>query len=255
MTTIPCVGLLLSVSVRRYNVSSPRYLTSVPGQEATSPPIPWRLMEGATTQFRRCASGCLQLWAASPRLLPPGWKALVGDTPGITLPGGITTGGAPISAAAAAAMPPLQAVRPASAAGGNDVEMTEANAGGGGGSPVYPAAGLDGGVLDLGTVRTDRRTSAAAAAAAATAHPPPSPLRSVVPAGGRAPVGGGGREEAVGYSEEVLVACPPRSLSRYLTKSELELLVGPEVYKQVRRMQRRVRRACLEADGSGSLCV
>ncbi|KAG2495054.1 hypothetical protein HYH03_006665 [Edaphochlamys debaryana] len=37
--------------------------------------------------------------------------------------------------------------------------------------------------------------------------------------------------EAAGpTSSEVQVCCPPRSLSRYLTKSELEVLVGPEVY-------------------------
>ncbi|GIL75271.1 hypothetical protein Vretifemale_5077 [Volvox reticuliferus] len=83
----------------RYNGSSPRYLTSVPAQELTSPPIPWKRLAETTIQYRRCRSGLLRLWATRRR----GASAGRGPEEGVLQ----------LTAKAAAGMPKLVSFKPA----------------------------------------------------------------------------------------------------------------------------------------------
>ncbi|GLC36861.1 hypothetical protein PLESTM_000511800 [Pleodorina starrii] len=303
----------------RYNSSSPRYLTSVPSQELTSPPIPWKRLADTSIQYRRTQSGRLQLWATR-------------GGGGAAAAGGVLQ----LTAKAAAAMPSLVTFKPAglrraawlAAAGGGaetdrDADGDDGDSDGGagplpsGGGGAAAAAGytaaamgappgqrVDWGVeavtrdragaggpgpaaavvsaaaqLPLGALGTfmagrgggcgggghgDGEDTAAQAAAArralallaatavkseqdchlAAAGPAPEPngLNYQIPSGeiragldvsAAARVGCNGPEQEPSYCTEVLVACPPRSLSRYVTKAELELLVGPDVYEQL----------------------
>ncbi|GLI62058.1 hypothetical protein VaNZ11_004471, partial [Volvox africanus] len=340
----PC-GLLLTIQILldgqplgppqeaqlcRYNGSSPRYLTSVPAQELTSPPIPWKRLAETTIQYRRCRSGLLQLWATRRR----GASAAGSGR-------GPEEGVLQLTAKAAAAMPKLVSFKPAglrraawlaasgSGAGGGDgdgggIDGEDESDGGDGvignadgvEPPLLPApASLSaGGVRDGVLAATqpthggfgtsplsqgsdgDRGNFTIAVgglhedAAHATEHQVEGPLSAtdgkaklegntsgLDPLSGRIGLGNvpndfnrgmhyntlpgelravGGRGMAAPrsqaeaaaawgtanespegaepqYCTEVLVACRPRSLSRYVTKAELELLVGQEVYEQL----------------------
>ncbi|EFJ49741.1 hypothetical protein VOLCADRAFT_89503 [Volvox carteri f. nagariensis] len=343
----------------RYNSSSPRYLTSVPAQELTSPPIPWKRLADTTIHFRRCRSGLLQLWATRGR--PYGGSS--GSVRGGL--GDADEGVLQLTAKDAAAMPKLASFKPAGLrraawlaasggpSGGGCAAAASDGCDGDGdgqdgcgdeghvdaaaelaqpppqrwGSAVADAthgSGLHSPTIGTESIGAGRSTDTAAepncsrfaggavtsrggsgnvavavvlAEAAAHATDPrgfrgplpntanadsqdqavaldslpglninnlpnslnelnwvgpnyetlPGELRAVDRGGGGAAAaaerqrgsgGGNGSEERAAATEapycmDVLVACPPRSLSRYVTKAELELLVGPEVYDQL----------------------
>ncbi|GIL51148.1 hypothetical protein Vafri_7216, partial [Volvox africanus] len=139
----PC-GLLLTIQILldgqplgppqeaqlcRYNGSSPRYLTSVPAQELTSPPIPWKRLAETTIQYRRCRSGLLQLWATRRR----GASAAGSGR-------GPEEGVLQLSAKAAAAMPKLVSFKPAGLRRAAWLAASGSGAGGGDGD----GGGIDG---------------------------------------------------------------------------------------------------------------
>ncbi len=158
--------------------SSPCCLTHIPGQGAASPPLPWRLLEGCTLQYARLASGTLQLWAASPDVLPPGWLSVVEDgMEGLALPGGLYLGACSLTREAAARLPQLPVVQSppppagvAAAANGRPGAAAGGSAGGGSSASSARAGGGRGGyeVEDAGAVACkDGRSVHTAAAAAA----------------------------------------------------------------------------------------
>ncbi|KAG2485415.1 hypothetical protein HYH03_015798 [Edaphochlamys debaryana] len=180
----------------RYNSTSPRYLTSIPSQEATSPPLPWKRLAETFLHYRRMRSGVLQMHAST---RPPGQ----GDDTTLQL-----------APAVAAALPPLTPVLPPALKRLTGSGQAAAAAG----SARESGSGL--GVCEDGPAE---EAWAEATSRQGRAAPPSAPAEAA--SSDVAAV------EAAGPTcSEVQVCCPPRSLSRYLTKSELEVLVGPEVY-------------------------
>lgn len=131
--------LALPLCCCRDAASSTCCLAHIPGQGAASPPLPWRLLEGCTLQYARLASGALQLWAASPDVLPPGWQSVVQEgMEGLTLPGGLCLGARSLTREAAARLPQLPVVQgpppPVGAVAAADGRLAAASGGAGGGS-------------------------------------------------------------------------------------------------------------------------
>ncbi|KAG2493938.1 hypothetical protein HYH03_007869 [Edaphochlamys debaryana] len=76
-----------------------------------------------------------------------------------------------------------------------------------------------------GVARTSSGSTGSVPAPPALTQAPKA--RTLPAASAAAAQGAGGRDSAV------VVACPPRSLSRYLTKAELAMLAGPEVFSSL----------------------
>ncbi|KAG2495056.1 hypothetical protein HYH03_006667 [Edaphochlamys debaryana] len=219
--------------VCRYNTSSPRYLTSIPSQEATSPPLPWKRLADTFLHYRRMRSGVLQMHAST---RPPGQ----GDDTTLQL-----------APAVAAALPPLTLFTPPGlrrlAAAGLAAAAASGQEGGSGFGVCE-----DGPAEEAWAEATSRQGRAAPRSPSCTARAPKGSTadasgvadvvmqgagpQAAAPLAARAPhldmaAGAGNEAEATSDpSSTVLVSCPPRSLSRYLTKSELEVLVGTEVF-------------------------
>ncbi|KAG2495055.1 hypothetical protein HYH03_006666 [Edaphochlamys debaryana] len=208
--------------VCRYNTSSPRYLTSIPSQEATSPPLPWKRLADTFLHYRRMRSGVLQMHAST---------RLPGQGDDTTLQ---------LAPAVAAALPPLTLFTPPGLRRLAAAGLAAAAASGQEGGSEFGVC-EDGPAEEAWAEETaaPRRHLLSSPVAAATAELVPPPLPPLVGALGPAAAVGGGGGDSTGTADaassgpaagEVQVCCPPRSLSRYLTKSELEVLVGPEVY-------------------------
>ncbi|KAG2495057.1 hypothetical protein HYH03_006668 [Edaphochlamys debaryana] len=235
-----------SAQICRYNTSSPRYLTSIPSQEATSPPLPWKRLADTFLHYHRMRSGVLEMHAST---RPPGH----GDDTTLQL--------APAVAAAlpilSLALPPelrrlAEAGLPADLAGAEDDIGAAGEMAVDDEDPAVLAIGsrvpLPGPAADVAPRRGhaaqqqqpagrgpsqrggggsgSRRGPGSGTSGSASPRPRAAAPAAAGAAGPAAAGGGGGGDP----SSTVLVSCPPRSLSRYLTKSELEVLVGPEVY-------------------------